>query len=87
MQKQPARTRADRFAEAAELSPTLSSELWVRPNHNFRHESPRDGESNVMASGQRFLELADVALGLKKPVQTKRKAKSALPATPHQKRK
>jgi hypothetical protein len=87
MQKQPARTRADRFAEAAELSPNLSSELWVRPNGNFRHHSRRDGDSNIMASGQRFLELADVALGLKKPMHTKRKAKSTVPVMPQQKRK
>ena len=65
----------------------LSNDLWVNPRSNFKHELPRWGERNInMKSGERFLELADIALGLKKPNPRRRKAAVAASAS-HETRK
>jgi hypothetical protein len=61
-------------------------ELWVRPNYNLRQESHRKNQGNITPeSGQRLLELADVALGLKKPSPAKRKSKALSGEAHHQK--
>lgn len=54
-------------------------ELWVRPNYTLRQEPRQPSDGNVTPeSGQRLLELADIALGLKKPAAERRhKALSA----------
>ena len=53
-------------------------QLWVNPRSNIKAEN-RWGERNLSPSaGERFLELADVALGLKKPHHPK---KQTVPAT------
>ncbi|HEU5413986.1 MAG TPA: hypothetical protein VFW31_09525 [Candidatus Angelobacter sp.] len=54
-------------------------ELWVRPNYTLRQEPRQASDGNVTPeSGQRLLELADIALGLKKPAAERRhKALSA----------
>lgn len=53
-------------------------DLWVNPDSNIRgREGSRgwDNRGNITAErGSRFLELADVALGLKKPVAKKKPA-------------
>jgi len=88
MQQKRPRTQADRLAERAELSPALSKELWVRPNLNFPDHSGHLGDLNITpASAQRFLELADIALGLKKALPARKKPKSARPDAQQQKKK
>lgn len=88
MQKKRPKERADGFTvspNAAEPPHAVSEELWVRPNMNLRHE--RNGEAGELAqltpaSAQKFLELANIALGLKKTVTPKKKHKSvSLPAS------
>jgi hypothetical protein len=79
--------RSSRLSELPDtLSTTLQKELWVRPNSNLRQQARR-GDANITPmSGQRFLELADVALGMKKIAPPRKKPKS-VPAATHLKRK
>jgi hypothetical protein len=80
--------RSSRLSElpATLSSATLQKELWVRPNSNLRQQARR-GDANITpTSGQRFLELADVALGMKKTAPPRKKPKS-VPAATHLKRK
>lgn len=55
----------------------LSKGLWINPRSNIRgvdESRVRDAGGNISPSaGSRFLELADVALGVKKPVPKKKK--------------
>lgn len=59
----------------------LSKDLWVNPRSNIRGPDGNrawDNSGNISPnSGARFLELADVALGLKKPAPKKKKAAAA----------
>lgn len=51
-----------------ELPPEGGEELWVRPNYNLHQQRQKPNVGNITPeSGQRLLELADIALGLKKP--------------------
>lgn len=56
----------------------LSKDLWINPRSNLRGTDGNrawDNRGNISPSdGARFLELADIALGLKKPVPKKKKA-------------
>lgn len=56
----------------------LDDELWINPRSNIRGPDGNrawDDVGNITpASGARFLELADIALGLKKPAPKKKKA-------------
>lgn len=58
-----------------------SEDLWINPRSNIRGpEGNRAWENsgNISpSSGARFLELADIALGLKKPASSKKKAVAA----------
>lgn len=70
-------------AGGPELPPEAAEELWVRPNYNLRQQRQKTSDGNITPeSGQRLLELADIALGLKKSAPAKRKSK-ALPAEAH----
>ena len=55
-----------------------SNDLWVNPRSNIRGPDGNrawDMSGNITPNnGARFLELADVALGLKKPAPDKKKA-------------
>lgn len=57
---------------------SVSEDLWINPRSNIRGpEGDRAWENsgNISpSSGARFLELADIALGLKKPASSKKKA-------------
>ena len=59
----------------------LSKDLWVNPRSNLKGPNGSrawDNEGNITpANGARFLELADVALGLKKPSLLKKKRAAA----------
>jgi hypothetical protein len=69
-----------------ELPPEGTEELWVRPNYTLRQQRQKPSQGNITPeSGQRLLELADIALGLKKPSAAKRKSK-ALSAEAHHQR-
>jgi hypothetical protein len=61
--------------------PGFSKDLWVNPRSNIRGPDGNrawDNSGNITPnSGARFLELADVALGLKKPTAKKKKAAAA----------
>ena len=64
----------------------VSKDLWINPRSTLRGpEGNRAWENagNISPSkGARFLELADIALGLKKPASSKKKAATAArPAT------
>jgi len=58
-----------------------NDDLWVNPRSNIRGPVGNrawDTGGNISPnSGARFLELADIALGLKKPAQYKKKAAAA----------
>jgi len=58
-------------------APDLSKGLWINPRSNIRgvdERRVRDSGGNISPSaGARLLELADIALGLKKPVPRKKK--------------
>jgi hypothetical protein len=89
MPKKRPKLLADAFvlpAERSELPPSGAEELWVRPNYNLRQENQRPSEGNITPErGQRLLELADIALGLKKPASAKRKSKALSAEAHHQK--
>lgn len=62
-------------------------QLWVNPRSNIKAEN-RWGERNLSPSaGERFLELADVALGLKKPHHPKKQAVPTTNGAAHTSRK
>ena len=64
-----------------------TKQLWVNPRSNIKAEN-RWGESNLSpAAGERFLELADIALGLKKPRHPKKQAVPAANGAAHASRK
>jgi len=49
-----------------------TKQLWVNPRSNLKSEN-RWGERNLSpGTGERFLELADIALGLRKPHHPKK---------------
>lgn len=54
-----------------------SKNLWINPRRNMRGTDGNrawDNKGNISSStGARFLELADIALGLKEPAPTKKK--------------
>ena len=56
-------------------------DLWINPRSNLKGpEGTRawDNQGNISpSSGTRFLELADIALGIKKPTPKKKKAAAA----------
>ena len=58
-----------------------SKDLWINPRSNLRGADGNRGwdtRGNISPiSGARFLELADVALGLKKPPLPRKKKKAA----------
>jgi len=81
MLSMPART-----PHPPELPDIVSEQLWVRPSSNLRQHSRQAEEENITpASAQRFLELADIALGLKKTASNKKKTKSLVPESHHEK--
>jgi len=59
----------------------LAKELWINPKSNLcggDRNRAWENEGNITPStGSRFLELADIALGLTKPLPKKRKAAAA----------
>jgi hypothetical protein len=60
-----------------EDSPDISKEMWINPNSSLRGQNgSRAWDHRHIGdptSGARFLELADLALGLKKPEARKRR--------------
>lgn len=56
----------------------LAKDLWINPRSNIRgpdgNRAWENSENISPSSGARFLELADIALGLKKPASSKKKA-------------
>jgi hypothetical protein len=58
-----------------------ANDLWVAPRMNLRGQDGNrawDNAGNISPnSGARFLELADIALGLKKPESRKKKSSAA----------
>ena len=62
-------------------TPDPYKDMWINPRSSMRGPDGNrawDNRGNINpTSGARFLELADVALGLKKPVSKKKKAAAA----------
>jgi len=60
----------------------LSKDLWISPHLSLRGpngDRAWDRSGNLLpGAGARFLELADIALGIKKPVQQNSKAAKPL---------
>lgn len=53
----------------------VSKDLWISPRSNLK--GPNENQGNITpSSGSRFLELADIALGLKKAAPRKKRAAS-----------
>lgn len=63
------------------VQPDDAKDLWINPRSNIRGPDGNrawENEGNISPnSGARFLELADIALGLKKPALKKKKASAA----------
>lgn len=63
-----------------------SKDLWVNPRRNMRGTDGNrawDNKGNISSStGTRFLELADIALGLKEPAPKKKKTAADAVAYP-----
>lgn len=83
MQKKHPKVNVEGIARPSEAGQTPSSrqnQLWVRPNMNLHHENREAGELAAANSGnaQKFLELANIALGLQKPANARKKAKAVL---------
>ena len=59
----------------------LDDEMWINPRSQFRGtdgDRAWDNAGNISPqSGERFLELADIALGVKKPAAKRKKAAAA----------
>lgn len=92
MQKKRAKTKTDGVSgvpQAGQMPVPSSTDLWVRPNMSLRHERQADGELSSLTSGraQKFLELANIALGLKKPAPAVKKARSVLASASVRKQK
>jgi|SRR6185437_8040389 len=74
MQKKIRKPLADSPVDSApNFAASMSDQLWVRPNSNLI-QVRKDANARA-ASGKKLLELADVALGLKKATSAKRSAK------------
>jgi hypothetical protein len=74
-------TKRSRSSKPKTVSIDLSKDLWISPRLNLRgRDGDRawDSSGNLLpGAGARFLELADIALGIKKPAARKKKAASA----------
>ena len=86
-QKHPRRAApAARETKLATESSDSGKDLWINPRSNLRGpEGNRawDNQGNISpSSGSRFLELADIALGIKKPLPRKKKANAAAAGGP-----
>ena len=61
--------------------PGVAKDLWINPRSNIRGPDGNrawDSSGNITpSSGTRFLELADIALGIKKPAPKGKKAVAA----------
>lgn len=78
MQKKIRKPLADSPVDSApNLAISMSDQLWVRPNSNLI-QVRKDANARA-ASGKKLLELADVALGLKKATSAKKSAKVLSP--------
>lgn len=59
----------------------LAQDLWINPRSNLKGPDGNRAWNNAgnisPQSGARFLELADIALGIKKPVPRHKKAAAA----------
>jgi hypothetical protein len=55
-------------------------DLWINPKSNIRRERGNRADDDRLgaAAGARLLELADIALGLKKPQQKKKKKQQSV---------
>lgn len=84
--RKPMEGKSSSFQTVQELpSPMTSQELWVRPGSNLRQGREPAAEENISpASAERLLALADIALGVRKPV-SKSKAKVLPVEVNHQK--
>ena len=64
------------------LKVDLAKDLWISPHLNLRGRNGDrawDRAGNLLpGAGARFLELADIALGIKKPMHPKSKAEKPL---------
>ena len=63
-----------------------AKDMWINPRSNIRgpeEDRAWDNRGNLTSSGgARFLELADIALGLKKPTLKKKKAGASIHPLP-----
>ena len=71
--------------QVSESDGDMSKDIWVNPRSNLRGPDGSrawDNHGNISPnSGTRFLELADIALGLKKPAPKKKRAAVGVHAT------
>lgn len=67
--RKPMPEKSSRPQRLRDAPSTASEQLWVRPDSNLQQGREMAGETNISpATGARLLELADIALGVKKPV-------------------
>lgn len=66
----------------SDKQPEVSKDLWIAPRHSLKGNGERGWESRSGApNSSRLLELADIALGVKKPAGRKKRTS---PASAHQ---
>lgn len=65
----------ERTWENRHVMPKKKSDLWVRPQYSLKGSN--EERTGGTLSNTRYLELADIALGLKKPESKKRKPHAA----------
>jgi hypothetical protein len=70
------------MAKKAKLTKTAkeSKDLWIAPRHSLKGptgERAWENRSGGVPNNSRFLELADIALGLKKPLPHKKNGATA----------
>jgi hypothetical protein len=61
----------------SEKEPKASKDLWIAPRYSLKGpagERAWENRPGGAPNSSRFLELADIALGIKKPAQRKKKA-------------
>jgi hypothetical protein len=71
---------AHSMPKKTEREPSVSKDLWIAPRYSLKGpagERAWENRPGGPPNSSRFLELADIALGIRKPVAKKKKTPSA----------
>jgi len=65
----------------SDKQPEVSKDLWIAPRHSLKGQAGERESRSGAPNSSRLLELADIALGVKKPAGRKKRTS---PASAHQ---